>query len=374
MKGNDPAARPGVIVFRKRLLPYSETFIADQGLFLPRYRPLYCGFRRDPSGITLLGDAPRALLDETSANPRLDKLCFRLGLGASREWLAPLRAHRAAVVHAHFLADGIDAARLGARLDLPTVTTLHGHDITKHPAAGSRATRRLFARANRIVAVSEFIAREALARGCPEHKLRQHYIGIDLARFKQARRETEFPSLLFVGRLVEKKGCTYLLQAMERLRARFPELRLKIIGDGELKPALQREAAARALAVEFVGSVAPDTVRAELAQSWLFVAPSIVAADGDAEGLGMVFLEAQALETPVVSFASGGIVEAVADGETGLLCAEKDVAALAENIATLLDNSSLRHQMGERGRARMEAQFDIRKQCALLERIYDEIS
>ncbi len=374
MTADNAGEHPGVIVFRKRLLPYSETFIADQGRWLPRYRPVYCGFRRDPSGLALLGDAPRALLDEASSSPRLDKLRFRLGLGTNSKWLNRLRALAPRVIHAHFLADGVDATRLGTDLGLPAVVTLHGHDITKHPAGGNRVTRRLFARADRIIAVSDFIAREALARGCPEHKLRQHYIGIDLDKFSQPRRETDFPSLLFVGRLVEKKGCTYLLQAIESLTDRFPDLRLKIIGDGELKLPLQREAATRALAVEFVGSVSPDVVRAELAQSWLFVAPSIIAADGDAEGLGMVFLEAQALMTPVVSFASGGVVEAVADGETGLLCAEKDVAALADNIAQLLENPALRHQMGEQGRARVEAQFDIRRQCALLETIYDEIS
>ena len=87
----------------------------------------------------------------------------------------------------------------------------------------------------------------------------------------------------------------------------------------------------------------------------------------------MVFLEAQALETPVVSFRSGGVVEAVADESTGLLCAEKDVDALAANIATLLENSDLRHNMGRQGRARVERDFDVRKQCARLERIYDEL-
>lgn len=367
------APSPGVVIFRKRLLPYSETFIADQGHRLSRYRPLYCGFRRDPSGLALLGDAPRALLDDTSPRATLDKLRFRLGLGGARAWLETIRAHRPALVHAHFLADGIDAARLGRLLALPTVTTLHGHDISKHPAGGSRATRTLFDRAGRVIAVSHFIAREALARGCPESKLRQHYIGIDLDKFSLPRREVDTPSLLFVGRLVEKKGCTYLLQAMEALRDRVADLSLRIIGDGILKPALEREAAERKLAVEFVGSVAPETVRDELARCWLFVAPSVTATDGDVEGLGMVFLEAQALEVPVVSFASGGVVEAVVDGETGLLCAEKDVAALADNIAQLLENTALRHQMGQRGRARVEAQFDIRKQCALLEQIYDEI-
>jgi len=103
------------------------------------------------------------------------------------------------------------------------------------------------------------------------------------------------------------------------------------------------------------------------------VAPSITADNGDAEGLGMVFLEAQALQTPVVSFSSGGVVEAVENESTGLLCAEKDVSSLAENIDTLLSNQSLREEFGKCGRERVEKLFDIRKQCKLLEDIYDDV-
>jgi glycosyltransferase involved in cell wall biosynthesis len=88
----------------------------------------------------------------------------------------------------------------------------------------------------------------------------------------------------------------------------------------------------------------------------------------------MVFLEAQALQTPVVSFRSGGLVEAVVEGETALLSEEKDVAGLAQNIADLLENLNLRHNMGKAGRARVEQYFDVRKQCAKLESIYAECS
>ena len=102
--------------------------------------------------------------------------------------------------------------------------------------------------------------------------------------------------------------------------------------------------------------------------------PGITAQSGDAEGLGMGFLEAQALQTPVVSFRSDGLVEAVEEGVTALLGAEKDVAGLAENIATLLENSSLRHHMGEAGHERVEQHFDLRKQCTKLESIYAKLS
>lgn len=365
-----------VTIFRKRLLSFSETFIADQGRFLPTFTPTFCGFHRDASGIDLLGDADSLLLEDFAGWTQVGKFRLRLGLTPHAGWLDALRQCGAALIHAHFLGDGVDAIRLGTLLSKPVVTTVHGHDITKREnnVAENRRRRLFFDRVDRVIAVSDFIAAQALARGCPEHKLTRHYIGIDIERFTQPREESPNPTVLFVGRLVEKKGCTYLLQAVQQLQSKFPDLRLTIVGEGSLAPSLRQEAFERGLEVEFTGAQNAVQIRQRLATSWLFVAPSIIANDGDAEGLGMVFLEAQALGTPVVSFRSGGVVEAVADGETGLLCEEKNVAELADNIATLLDNNALRHHMGEQGRARVERVFDIRKQCAALERIYREVS
>jgi len=367
---------PTVAIFRKRLLSYSETFIADQGQNLPRYRPLYCGYQTDRSGVHLLDGSTCILLEQHSAITPLSKLLFRLGTGGARAWINAIREQSPQLVHAHFFNDGVDAIRVGKLLGLPVITTVHGHDITKHENAvmQSKTNRRFFARVDRIIAVSNFMAKKALARGCPEQKLVQHYIGIDLDKFTQSKIESEGPSLLFVGRLVEKKGCTYLLQAMEQLKTRYPDLRLTIIGDGQLKTSLQQEAKARDINVNFAGTASAAEIREQLARCWLFVAPSITAADGDTEGLGMVFLEAQALQTPVVSFRSGGLVEAVEDGVTARLSEEKDVAGLAEAIASLLEDSRLRRDMGVAGRRRVEEHFDVRKQCAKLELIYDEVS
>ena len=367
---------PCVAIFRKRLLSYSETFIADQGQLLPHYRPVYCGFHKDNSGIEMIAGSTTILLENNSNLASLEKTMFRLGLSSGRNWLDRIREQNPALIHAHFFNDGLDAVRIGSRLDIPVVTTVHGHDITKHEnaVAQSSTNRHFFDRVDRVIAVSEFMAKQALARGCPESKLLQHYIGIDLDKFTQLKDETEQPSLLFVGRLVEKKGCTYLLQAMEHLKKRFPDLHLTIIGEGELKSSLQQEAAARQLNVRFTGAATAAEIRQQLARCWLFVAPSITAESGDMEGLGMVFLEAQALQTPVVSFRSGGLVEAVEEDKTALLSAEKDISGLTENIASLLENSSLRHNMGAEGRKRVEENFDVRKQCAKLEMIYAKLS
>ena len=323
----------------------------------------------------MIANSTTILLEDSSYFGSVEKMLFRFGISSSRKWLDKIKDQEPGLVHAHFFNDGLDALKLSARLGIPLVTTVHGHDITKHENANKQnpVTRRFFKQVDRVIAVSEFIANQALAKGCPEDKLIQHYIGIDLDKFTQPKNESDEPSLLFVGRLVEKKGCTYLLQAMQQLKMKYPDLRLTIIGEGELMRPLQQEVKIRDLNVNFVGTASATEIREQLAHCWLFVAPSITAADGDTEGLGMVFLEAQALQTPVVSFRSGGLAEAVEDGVTALLSDEKDVAGLAEAIASLLEDSRLRRDMGAAGRRRVEHQFDIRKQSAKLEQVYDEL-
>jgi len=364
-----------VAIFRKRLLPYSETFIADQGQCLPTYSPIFCGYEKEQSGLGLIQQSPKALLCDYSTMPNLAKFLFRQGFSAAPKWLNTIREFEPALIHAHFLKDGIEAMHIGRKIDRPVVTTLHGHDITKagKTEKSRKSLRQFFDRVDRVIAVSDYIANEALSRGCPEDKLIQHYIGIDLQRFSHPKKESATPGLLFVGRLVEKKGCEYLLKAMAILQKSFPDLKLTIAGEGGLKPALQEEAQSLPINVEFIGSQSPTQVRDLLAQCWVFVAPSITANNGDSEGLGMVFLEAQALETPVVSYRSGGLVEAVEEGKTALLCEEKDVNALADNIATLVADEQLRRSMGAAGRKRVEEQFNVHRQCAALEKIYNDM-
>ncbi len=365
-----------ILIFRKQLLGFSETFIADQARYLSRYHASFAGFQVEKSGLHLLDFANKNLLSDGSGQFNWSKLLFRMGLLGNSAWVRQLKVLEPVLIHAHFLKDGIEAINLARYLDTPVITTLHGHDITKRENKHlfKHDRQYFFRHVDKVIAVSDYIAGHALAQGCPEHKLVKHSIGIDLERFNQFKDESEDPSLLYVGRLVEKKGCTYLLQAMALLKKKFPELSLTIVGDGGLGDELKQEAANLELNVDFVGKENAQQIRDRLAKCWLFVAPSITARSGDAEGLGMVFLEAQALQTPVVSFRSGGVVEAVDDGVTGLLCEEKDVTTLAENIDTLLSDSGKRQEMGRQGRARVENLFDVRKQCKILESIYDEVS
>ena len=152
----------------------------------------------------------------------------------------------------------------------------------------------------------------------------------------------------------------------------MPGARLQIIGDGPLKNKMKMQAA-DLNHVEFLGIKSKKEIKRLLSAAWIFCTPSIVAESGDAEGLGMVFLEAQALETPVVSFNTGGVGEAVSHEKTGIIVSAKDVEALADAMLRLLKDETLRRKFGKAGVKRIRAQFNIRKQGEKLENIYRDV-
>jgi glycosyltransferase involved in cell wall biosynthesis len=228
--------------------------------------------------------------------------------------------------------------------------------------------------ASAIVCASDFIRSKALLRGAPEHKSVVHYIGVDTEEFFPEASVPQSPNVLFVGRLVENKGCEYLLQAMHNVQASFPDCSLTIIGDGPLRASLEQVAAERGLKrTHFLGPQSHDEVKKHLASATIFCVPSVEVASGASEGLGIVFLEAQAMGVPVVSFATGGIPEAVQHGVTGLLAPERDWQGLAANISLLLENRAMWQRFSEAGRTRVCELFDLKKQTAKLETIYDGV-
>jgi glycosyltransferase involved in cell wall biosynthesis len=201
-----------------------------------------------------------------------------------------------------------------------------------------------------------------------------HATGIDLDIFDPDAVEARQDVVLFVGRLVEKKGCAHLIRAMRSVQERRPSATLIVLGDGPLRSELE------ALAAEllpgryrFLGAQPVEQVRAWLQRARVFSVPSVTAANGNTEGLGMVFCEAQAMGVPVVSFASGGIAEAVVDGETGFLVAERDEAGLAAKISALLAGGPAWAAMSRKGRLRMKEKFDVKVQTEILEAKYDEV-
>lgn len=358
---------PVVAIFRSPLFNPSEGFVQAQAAALARYRPLMVGLEDKAGPIPALAD--KRLFAERPLAVRL---------GNVRSLAEQLQPRRPALIHAHFGTDGLLALPLARALGIPLVTTLHGYDVHRSRLRlllSGRLSwmryallrRRLIARGDLFLAVSDALRRTAIAQGFPAGRTVTHRIGVDLDRFVGG--EAEPGLILHVGRLVEKKGSSVLLDAMLRL----PEARLAIIGDGPLRSALERKAAPLADRVRFLGALPPAEVAAWMRRAWLLAAPSVTAADRDSEGLPTVIVEAAAASLPAVGTHHSGIPEAIVDGETGFLVPERDPAALAERIGALLGAAGLRDRMGAAARALAERSFDLRRQTSLLEDLYDGV-
>jgi colanic acid/amylovoran biosynthesis glycosyltransferase len=367
---------PNIIIYRNQLLRTSETFIREQAGALQNFMPFYVG-SRTVSGLTLPQDRALVVNPGTTAGKVWEFYTRRFGFPPTFQW--KVKALNAALIHAHFAQDAAAALPLAKALKLPLVGTLHGYDVTvKDPYAEKTwiqqhyfAHRETLKKSAKLfVAVSDFIKRQAIAQGFPEERIVVHYIGVDSQRFQAVPNLNRLPVILFVGRLVEKKGCEYLLQAMQRVQAQMPELEVVVIGEGPQRNRLEAYAKQHLKRYRFLGAQPPEQVQYWMQHAKVFCVPSITAESGDAEGFGIVFAEAQATGLPVVSFASGGIPEAVAHEKTGFLAPERDVDALATYLQVLLANPMLWNNFSRQGRERVLKEFNLKHQTLLLEDIY----
>jgi glycosyltransferase involved in cell wall biosynthesis len=298
---------------------------------------------------------------------------FKL-LGSSLDQQRTLARQHAILFHAHFAPDACDAMSLARALDIPLVVSLHGYDVNSKdeflPRLYLRRRELLKSDAVRFICISKFIRQQALAKGFPAEKTVVHYTGIDTDFFCPDPTIPRLPIVLFVGRLVPNKGCEYLIRAVTRVQEVMPEIKLVVIGHGAQREQLEQQAAACLRNFEFLGAQPPALVRNWMNRAKVFSSPSLVTAI-DQEGFGMVFAEAQAMGLPVVSCPVGGIPEAVAHEQTGFLVPERDSEALAAKLLLLFQNQDLRTKFSEAGQARVDKLFNIRKQAALLENIYE---
>ena len=376
------AALDRVLIFRSELLPRSETFIAEQARSMRAFQPVFAGSKRIPGGIALDHTPALALTEGNAFSDKLRRRLFREARYAP-SFLKRLAKETPSLIHAHFAVDACLALPIQKYLRVPLVVSLHGYDVTRHDRSLRnsplgriylRRRRELWRRGSLFVCVSEYIRRRALERGFPEDKLWLHHIGVDLQVFQpQDTKPHREKIVLFAGRLVENKGCVHLIRAMACVEERLPGARLVIVGDGPLRMALEAEARERLRSCTFTGARSHAEVRRWMQQASVLVMPSLEVASGDAEGLGMVMCEAQAIGLPGVGFYGTGVEEALAHGAAGLLVASGDRRALGAAILRVLEDTGLQTRLARAGRSHAEIRFDLHKQTAVLEDKYREI-
>ena len=342
--------------------------------WFPRYDPArftvsLCGLKRPEPASRLLEEQgiPVRHLGRGRFDPRILGDLVRLA-----------RERQAAVLHVHGYA-AADFGRLAARR-VGAALVLHEHFADpRMPAYQGLADRMLAALTDRAIAVSgstrEFLVRE---RHVPRDKVRLIWNGAPLAEFAPvpreaalaARKDLGLPAEAFVvgtiGRLSEQKGHRYLLDAAARVLARRRDARVLLVGDGDQRDALRRQAQGLGIASSVVFGGHRSDVPAVLGALDVFCISSTY------EGTPLALFEAMAAGKTIVSTAVDGCREVLEDGVTGLLVPPRDPDALAGALLRCLDDAPLRASLAARARA-AAARYDIAECVARMQDLYDEV-
>jgi glycosyltransferase involved in cell wall biosynthesis len=375
--------KPTVLIYADILLPPTQTFVLAQGEALEGFTPFYIGVRRLGTGSLPMPSERTLTLNGVGGMwGKIKEIPYRR-FGYAPIYFRQVRKRHPRLLHAHFGTCGLKALSLAEWLGIPVITTFHGFDATirdsflEKSAYGLREYVRrkhvLKERGRLFIAVSRFIKSKILEQGFAEEKMVVHYVGVDTDFFRADPGVKREPVILFTGGLNEVKGCEFLIRAMARVQSRMPETELVVIGDGPLRHELEKLARETLTRFRFLGVQPKAVVKEWMNRAKVFSVPSVTAESGAEEGFGLVFAEAQAMGCPVVSFTSGGIPEAVADGETGLLAKEREVETLAEYIFRLMKDHSMWRRMSEAGRDRARVLFDLRTQTKSLEELYRQV-
>ncbi|WP_162626199.1 glycosyltransferase [Aeromonas salmonicida] len=378
-----------ILIFRTCLLPYSETFISTQVHHLKHWSATLLGETKMDNGLSLDGINVETLLASQAEHHALS-MQRALNDHIQSEFLSRAELYKNAgykLIHAHFAVDGLRVYPLAKQMNVPLIITLHGYDINInkewwHNGCGGRSMasypEKLVAisRADNVhfLAVSEAIKARAIDYGLPEEKITVSYIGVDCEQFKPLNIPmSERKQVLFVGRLVEKKGCQYILSAFRKIQDKFEHIELVVVGNGPQELMLKNFAIENNIRVRFLGAVGREEIKQELSKTRVFCLPSITAENGDAEGLPIVVLEAQSCGVPVITSARGGATEGIIDSVTGYAHQEKDIDEISSMLDRLLSDDILSKRMGVNAREHILKKMDINHCTRQLEDIYNKL-
>lgn len=377
-----------VIIYQDSLLSYSETFIKQQILGLKRWDAILLGHKYKKNSLDFSMINSQLLTpNRLSLIKHVKYILNRWNNKPDKTGLKTIEHIAPKLIHAHFGTSAVDIWPYAKALGVPMLVTLHGFDISIRRdwwESGKRGSRKrhypsqLLRMAQEpqvhFLAVSQAIRQRAIDFGIPAEKITTSYIGVDADAFNPGK--TPLPEranrILYVGRLVEKKGANYLLEAFRHVKARVPDAELILVGKGPLEDSLKaRISAAQIEGVHFTGALSSQQVREQMDAAKVFCLPSITAVSGDAEGLPISILEAQTSGVFVVTSSSGGQGDNLIDQQTCFIFSEKDQDTLAQILIKLLTHTQEHLGIISSQRQLIQQRFRLDQCCTQLENIYD---
>lgn len=289
-----------------------------------------------------------------------------------------VKRNNISLLHAHHGQLGMLLLPFKEETNLPLVTSIRGRDATlaNQPIGYLDNMKMLFDRGERFFPVCQYLADRLIAWGCPSEKIRVLYGGVDLNEFKyRAPHKGDSQNILSIGRLVEKKGHHILMQAFQKIRDKFPNATLTIIGRGELEEYLISLANQLNLGDSFrlLNHLPKDQVREQMTNADIFCAASLEAADGDVEGIPNTLKEAMAIGVPVISTNHAGIPELITNNKEGVLVQENNVDELADALEFMLTNREIWETYTVAARQKVEQNFNLAQQLQQQAEFYDEL-
>lgn len=279
-------------------------------------------------------------------------------------------------LHGHFCHGATTITWLASRMTgLPFSFTAHAKDIYQSDQNPGDLLPRKMAAARFVATCTDANRRHLEALSPRPGIVRTIYHGLDTQYFAPpaGKIDADVPTILAVGRLVEKKGFRYLIEACAVLKSAGCRFRCLIVGeDGNQRPEIERLVAMHDMAdiVTLRGPVTHGALRQLYAEAAMFVLPCLVASDGDRDGIPNVLAEAMAMGLPVITTGVSGIPELVRAGRDGVIVGDRDAAALAEALHELLQDPARRRRLGEAARARVLDIFDARSTTVALRTLF----
>lgn len=277
-------------------------------------------------------------------------------------------------LHAHFVSNATTVALLASRFSqIPFSFTAHARDVYHtytDQSVDNEVRRRKMAEARFVVTVSDYNRDhlQTVADRWASNRIRRLYNGVDLTHFRPGSENRPSDLFIAVGRLVEKKGFQYLVNACEILQQRGLTFRCEIIGDGPQQEMLAQQIRDSDLdeKVKLTGAKPQEKLIDYMKRAAAVVLPCVVSSSGDRDGLPTVLLEGMAMGLPVISTHVAGVPEIIDHKETGLLVPSENSLELANAMERVLDEPQQRIMMGDAARIKAERLFDLRKNVATL--------
>ena len=288
-----------------------------------------------------------------------------------------MQEHHIDVVLAEYGTAGSYIAPVCKSLDIPLLVHFHGFDASRKDILNNfkKGYELMFSYAKKIIVVSNAMKKALIRQGCPETKLLINTCGPH-SDYLNIKPDNNSNFIISVGRHTYKKAPYLTILAFQKVLERHPNLKLKMIGDGELFDVSKN--LVKSLGLEnniiLLGALERKEIIKHLQTAFLFIQHSLVASNGDSEGTPVGIIEAMAAGLPVVSTRHAGIPGLVIENETGFLVDEGDINAMGDEILKIVNNRELAKSFGKKGNERILSEFTLQKHIATIDRLIEEIS